>query len=31
VVLIPVILGSTLYNYHMFRGNVRADDVDAYH
>jgi len=31
VVLIPVILGYTLYNYHVFRGKVRADDVDAYH
>lgn len=31
VVMVPVILGYTLYNYHVFRGKVRAEDVDAYH
>ena len=29
--MIPIILGYTFYNYHVFRGKVRAEDVDAYH
>ena len=31
VVLIPIILGYTLYNYHVFRGKVRLEDVEGYH
>ncbi|MEQ8395261.1 cytochrome d ubiquinol oxidase subunit II [Thalassobaculum sp.] len=30
-VLIPMILGYTLYNYYVFRGKVRLEDVDGYH
>jgi cytochrome d ubiquinol oxidase subunit II len=31
VVMIPIILGYTLYNYHVFRGKVRPEDVEGYH
>jgi len=31
VVMIPIILGYTLYNYHVFRGKVRLEDVAGYH
>lgn len=30
-VMIPIILGYTFYNYHVFRGKVRLEDVERYH
>ena len=30
-VLVTMILGYTLYNYHVFRGKVRLEDAAGYH